>query len=111
MDYLGKDILLNDDFDIVYNEQVNYGRCVAQDLKKAIYKDLFPYLNNEETSIEDIKKIIIDKCYSDPRVNLDTINLSVYQEKNEVFFILSFIPLGYNTKENIVLGVNNAADK
>ena len=107
--YLGDDILLDDDFDISLTNgdmnKVSYGKCVAQDLRKAIYKKVFHYLNNDEISTDEIKNIIKQQCEIDPRVDLESIVVNCIYQNEDIVFSVDFIPLGLNTKENIIIGV------
>lgn len=108
LDYLGHDIALNDDFDISFEngdmQKVSYGKCVAQDLRKAIYKKIFVFLNNEDVSLEEIKEAISDTVELDPRVDLDTVEISVdYDDDGQRSFVVSFVPLGFDVAENLVV--------
>jgi len=106
-DFLGIDIKLNDNYDIVITpdgnlEHVFAGECVAQDLKVALAKALFPCINNEDITIDEIKSIMKDTAFKEPRIDFDSVNVKVEIYSKTIEYKIEFQCLNYDTTQNLV---------
>jgi hypothetical protein len=82
-DFLGKDIKLNNEFDIEFTTDgdlltVSGAECVSQDVKIAISEsNIYSFLNSDNIETDDVKQLIEDILVNEPRIQKDTIEIKV----------------------------------
>lgn len=88
------DIKLSDDFDISFAngdiESLQNAKSVAQDLRVALFKELFIAINNDSISIKEIENIITNVALNDQRIDYESIIVQVLSNNNKLSFIIIF---------------------
>lgn len=111
-DILGKDIKLNDKFDIEFTTDgdlftVSGAESVSQDVKIAISEsNIYSFLNNDNIETDDVKQLIEDILVNEPRIQKDTIKIEVKENSNGIqkdFIVnITFDVITQNNKQNLV---------
>jgi len=100
------DILLENNFDIDFNDDmtlVNRGKTIAQDLRQRLFRDLFPAIQNEKITDEEIKEIIDTAIIDDDRIVYDTAKIEVKSIDNKLNFKVMFECVDYNGIETLTM--------